>query len=144
MSAMDQVVARDVERSEKQVRAAGDVLAVTSRLLTTVAELEPKVQSVVAAGSNAAQGVTAVSEAVKGLDVALTEATDAIRRGAKVELEQITHLAEKAKSLQADIEKAASAMASSALEMSGDVVKVKRTLVQSVDAIRRELDGGGG
>jgi hypothetical protein len=57
-------------------------------------------------------------------------------------LEEVKTLAATGKRLQEETKTAASALATSVSEMSGDVVKVKKALVQSVDTIRRELDGG--
>lgn len=142
LSAMDQVVSRESERAEKQKKAASEVLEVMNGLLTAVKDLEPKVKVAVAAGEATAASVKATSDSVKRLSESVDEAATSIRSVAATTVAEIKAMADKAKDLEQEVGKAASALSSSVAEMSGDVVKVKKSLVQSVETIRRELDGG--
>jgi hypothetical protein len=140
--AMDQFVSKETERAERQTKIASDTDEILSRLLAAAKDLEPSVKAVVSAADATVASVHTTSEAVKRLSDSVDEAAKSVRSMTTTTLNEVATLAVTAKQLQEETKTAASALSSSVVEMSGDVVKVKKALVQTVDDIRRELDGG--
>jgi methyl-accepting chemotaxis protein len=142
VAAMDQFVSKDLERAEKQTKIASDSEELLKQLLATIRVLEPSVKAAVAAAEATTTSVHGTTDAVTKLSKSVEDAATSIGSMAATTLEEVKTLAATGKQLQEDTRTAASTLASSVSEMSGDVVKVRKALVQSVDTIRRELDGG--
>jgi hypothetical protein len=142
VAAMDQFVEKERVRAEQQTKIASDTGEIMTRLLAAAKDLEPSVKAAVSAADATVASVQTTSEAVKRLSTSVDEAAKSVRSMTTTTLNEVTNLTETAKRLQEETKTAASALSSGVVEMSGDVVKVKKALVQSVDDIRRELDGG--